>query len=72
MYLRLHAVSQSYRDYAAKLTMDRCQGVGLCLIANGTGIHAVPTGIVKKYPGLLFLLNRYRDEIMHRLDEMVE
>lgn len=63
---------RSYRESAAEGIICRCVEVGVALVANGTGVHAVPTGKLNKYPGLVFMIARYRREIMLQLAERVE
>lgn len=62
----------SYRQRAALGVIQRCREIGVALIANGTGVHAVPTGRLLKFPGMVHLVQRYRPEIMQQLDESVE
>lgn len=61
-----------YRMSGARVAIESCRELGVVLIANGTGVHAMPVGLLRRYPGLLFMVVRYRDEIMLTLDGLVE
>lgn len=61
-----------YRKYAAEGAVRRCREIGVALLANGTGVHAIPAHALDKHPGLLQLVQRYRVEIMQHLDGIVE
>ncbi len=56
----------------ARLAIDHCRRIGVVLVANGTGVHAVPARKLREHPGLLAMVQRYRDEIMMTLDNLVE
>ena len=56
----------------AKWITDRCRDKGVTLIANGTGVHAVPTRSLDVHVGLLRLVRNYRRDIMVYLDGLVE
>lgn len=55
----------------AKWITDRCRDKGMALVANGTGIHAVPNTI-HKHPGLKKLVHRYYHDLVKHLDGLVE
>lgn len=61
-----------YRVSAARNTIDSCRRLGVVLLANGTGVHAYPASLLRRYPGPLSMVKRYRDEIMQLLDGLVE
>jgi hypothetical protein len=61
-----------FRRYAAIGVMKQCARVGVTLLANARGVHAVPTKQLRKFPGLVAMVRRYRDEIMQELDRLVE
>lgn len=61
-----------YRMSGARLAIDHCRRIGVVLIVNGTGVHAIPTIKLREHPGLLAMVRRYRDEIMQLLDGLVE
>lgn len=61
-----------YRMAGARLAIDHCRRIGVVLIVNGTGVHAVPTVKLREHPGLLAMVQRYRAEIMMVMDALVE
>lgn len=61
-----------YRMSGARLAIDHCRRIGVVLVANGTGIHAIPPSRLREHPGLLAMVKRYRNEIMATLDSLVE
>jgi len=65
-------VTNLYRMSGARVTIDGCRRLGVVLIANGTGVHAYPASQLRKHPGLLSMVVRYRDEIMQMLDRLVD
>ncbi len=66
------AVRLTYREHAAKGIIEACRKLGICLMVNGAAVHAIPTGRIKKYPGMVFMVQRYRPEICLLLDGEVE
>lgn len=65
-------MTNMYRMSGAKLAIESCRRLGVVLIANGTGVHAVPHTKLREHPGLHAMVRRYRDEIMMVLDALVE
>lgn len=63
---------KTYREVAAFKVLLHCRELGIVLLANGTGVHAIPAASLRRLPGMLFLVRRYRDEIMRLLDDIVE
>lgn len=61
-----------YRMSGARVAIDSCRRLGVCLLANGTGVHAIPVGLLNRHKGLADMVRRYRDEIMQTLDGLVE
>lgn len=61
-----------YRMSGARVAIDSCRKLGVVLIANGTGVHAIPHKRLQRHPGLLAMVQRYRDEVMQILDGLVE
>jgi len=61
-----------YRMSGAKLAIEHCRKIGVVLVANGTGVHAIPPSRLREHPGLLAMVQRYRNEIMMTLDNLVE
>jgi hypothetical protein len=55
-----------------KNLVESCRRAGVALIANGTGVHAIPPAPLDNHPGLLILVRRHRDEVMLYLDTLVE
>jgi hypothetical protein len=64
--------SNIYRMHGAKVAIESAHKLGVVLVAGGTGVHAYPHGRLQRYPGLLAMVKRYRDEIMLTLDGLVE
>jgi hypothetical protein len=61
-----------YRLHGAKMAIEACTRLGVVLLANGTGVHAYPHGRLQRHPGLLAMVQRYRNEVMTLLDGIVE
>jgi hypothetical protein len=61
-----------YRMSGARVAIDGCRRLGVVLLANGTGVHAIPVARLKNYPALHAMVRSYRDEIMQLLDGLVE
>lgn len=66
------AVTTLYRMSGARVAIDSCRRLGVVLVANGTGVHAIPAYRLNKHPALGNMVLRYRDEIMQLLDQLVE
>lgn len=62
----------NYREYAAKGIVESLRKLGICPLVNGVAVHALPTGRIKRYPGMVFMVQRYRPEIIALLDAEVE
>jgi hypothetical protein len=62
----------TYREIAAANTVKACHELGAVLLATGSGIHAYPVSALKRRPGIVFMIRRYRPEIMRLLDDTVE
>lgn len=61
-----------YKMSGAQVAIDNCRRLGVVLLATGTGVHAYPHAKLRRYPALLDMVQRYRDEIMMTLDGLVE
>lgn len=62
----------NYREYAAKGCIESLRKLGVCLLLAGPKIRAVPRGRLQKYPGMVFMIERYRAEITALLECEVE
>lgn len=71
-------MSTIFRQSVAAAAIKRCREVGVALVTNGTGVHAIPhnnkwsTNPLDKHPALKALVREYRDEIRIELDKSVE
>lgn len=65
-------LTNMYRMSGAANAIDSCRRLGIVLLANGTGVHAVPHARLSRYPALQAMVVRYRDEVMQLLDGLVE
>lgn len=61
-----------YRMSGARVAVDACHRLGVVLLADATGVHAYPHKRLQRYPALLAMVKRYRDEVMQLLDGLVE
>lgn len=62
----------NYREYAAKGVIESCRKLGICLINAGPVLRCVPGGKMRRYPGMIHMVNRYTPEIRVLLDAEVE
>jgi hypothetical protein len=62
----------NYREYAAKGVIEALRKLGICLVTAGPHLRAVPQPRLRKYPGMVFMIDRYRPEIKRLLDDEVE
>lgn len=65
-------VRLSYREYAAKGVIESLRKLGVCLLLAGPKMLALPRGRLQKFPGMVFMVNRYRPEIERFLEAEVE
>lgn len=65
-------VAVNYREYAAKGVLEALRKLGILLLVDGPIIRTLPTGKLRRYPGMIHMIQRYSRELRVLLDGAVE